>query len=55
MNDNTKDFITAIGAVAEICGELYRQLGHSGFQHDDAMELVKTYLTWILNHNGKDE
>lgn len=45
MIDETKLAILAMGAIAEMCGELKRQLIKNGFTQREALELVGRYIT----------
>ena len=45
MNEQAKLAITAMGALAELCGELKRQLIKNGFTQKEALELVGRYVT----------
>ena len=45
MNEQAKLAITAMGALAELCGELKRQLIKNGFTQKEALELVGQYIT----------
>ena len=55
MNENTKLAITAIGALAEMCGELRRQLIKNGFTQKEAQDLVGRYLTATVTPNKHKE
>ena len=48
MNKNADELVTAIGAMAEISALLYKQLIGNGFEHKDAIELVKVYIATTL-------
>ena len=48
MNKQADELITAIGALAEVAAELYRQLIKNGFKQKDALELVKEYIATSL-------
>lgn len=45
MNDEARQAILAMGALAELCGELKRQLIKNGFTQKEALELVCQYVT----------
>lgn len=45
MNEETKMAILAMGALAEMCGELKRQLINNGFTQREALVLVSQYVT----------
>lgn len=55
MNDDVKDLITGLGAIAEVCGELKRQFIRNGFTEAQAMELVGRYLTVIVTPRQNKE
>ena len=55
MNDNVKELITGLGAIAEVCGELYRQFVRNGFTEVQAMQLVERYLTVIVTPKQNKE
>ena len=55
MNDKTKEVITAIGAIAELCGELKRRLIQNGFTEREALDLVGRYLTATITPNNNKE
>ena len=45
MNEEARQAILAIGALAEMCGELKRRLIKNGFTEKQALDLVGKYLT----------
>jgi hypothetical protein len=45
MTEEAKLAIIAMGAMAEMCGELKHQLIKNGFTQKEALELVGRYLT----------
>jgi hypothetical protein len=45
MREEAKLALTAMGALAELCGELKRQLMKNGFTQREAQELVGRYIT----------
>ena len=45
MNEEARQAIIAMGALAELCGELKRQLIKNGFTQREALELVGRYIT----------
>lgn len=47
MNEETRNAILAIGALAEMCGELKRRLIKNGFTEKQALDLVGKYLTAV--------
>jgi hypothetical protein len=47
MNEEAKQAVIAMGAIAELCGELKRQLIRNGFTQREALELVGRYITAI--------
>lgn len=58
MNDDKiLQMLTAIGAVAECTGEMYRQLERQGFTSDQALQLTQTWMAVTFKpqpHNGED-
>lgn len=44
-NDKILQMLTAIGAVAECTGEMYRQLKNQGFSDNQALQLTQTWMT----------
>lgn len=44
MNEKAKGVVTAIGALAEICGELKRRLIQNGLTEAEALYLVEKYM-----------
>lgn len=44
MNEQAKQLVLAMGALAELCAELYRQLIKNGFNEKQALDLVGKYL-----------
>jgi hypothetical protein len=55
MNDKVNDLITGLGAIAEVCGELYRQFIRNGFTEVQSMQLVERYLTVIVTPRQNKE
>lgn len=55
MNEETRQAILAIGALAEICGELKRRLIKNGFTEKQALDLVGKYLTATLTSTKTKE
>ena len=53
MSKQANDVVNAIGAMAEMCDVLYKQLIVRGFKHKDAMELVKEYINATVAPRGK--
>lgn len=41
-------FITTIGALAESVAMFYSGLVQNGIEHDDALEIVKAFITTTL-------
>lgn len=52
---NTKDLVTAFGALAEICGVFHKHLLKQGFRRREALELTKTYLSITITPEKKEE
>ena len=55
MNEQAKLAITALGALAEMCGELKRQLMKNGFTAKEANQLVQSYLIATVTPNRTKE
>lgn len=55
MNENAKAAILAMGALAELSGELKRQLIKNGFTQREALELVGRYITATVTPNKNKE
>lgn len=55
MSDDAKNIITAIGAIAELCGELKRRLIQNGFTEREALDLVGRYLTATIRPTNTKE
>ena len=55
MNEDAKQLILAIGALAEICAELKRRLVENGFTEKQALDLVGKYLTATLTSTTHKE
>lgn len=45
MNEAARQAVLAMGALAELCAELKRQLMKNGFTEKQSLELVGKYLT----------
>lgn len=55
MREETKQLVLAIGALAEVCAELYRRLIKNGFTEKQALDLVGKYLTATLTSTTHKE
>ena len=55
MNEQVRDALVALGAMAEMCHEFTRQLVLQGYSRKEAMELTKTYLTAITTPQHKED
>lgn len=55
MNEETKSVVTAIGALAEMCGLLKKQLIKNGFTEKQAMSLIGKYLSATVTPNRNKE
>lgn len=55
MNENTRQAILAMGALAELSGELKRQLIKNGFTQKEALELVGRYITATIRPTNNKE
>lgn len=55
MNEQAKQAILAIGALAEMCAELYRQLIKNGFTEKQALDLVGKWLVVTITPNQNKE
>lgn len=55
MNEETKQLLLAIGALAEVCAELKRRLIENGFTEKQALDLVGKYLTATLTSTKHKE
>lgn len=54
MNEKAQAIITAIGATAEMYGELRRQLIHNGFTRKEALEIIKTIAAGQFGNHQKN-
>lgn len=54
MNDDVKQLVTAIGALAETCCEFTKQLQKNGYSRAEAVALTHTYLKTIVTQNKED-
>jgi hypothetical protein len=45
MNEEARDFITAMGAMAEGCGLFLKELLKQGFSRKEALTLVTAFVT----------
>lgn len=50
-SNDVKEFLTAMGSLAEMCIFFRTKLEANGFSRSEAMELTKTYLTATLTNN----
>lgn len=55
MNNPAQEAILAIGALAEVCGEFYRQLIRQGFSQADALSLTSEYVRAIITPRPKTD
>lgn len=55
MREDVRELIMAIGAVAEMCGELYRQLIKNGFTEAQALYMTRDYLVTTLTPTKNKE
>lgn len=57
MNEQAKQALLALGALAEMCAELKRQLIRNGFTEKQALDLVAKWLvaTATPNQNKEDK
>ena len=55
MNDKAKQAILALGAFAEMCAELKRQLMKNGFTEKQALDLVGKWLVATVTPNQNKE
>lgn len=55
MNEKVKQAVLAMGALAEMCGELKRQLIKNGFTRKEANQLVSCYLVATVTPNKHKE
>ena len=49
-----KEFIAAVGALAEMCGFFREELLKQGFSRKEAMELVQTYIESTLPQKPRE-
>lgn len=49
------NLVTAIGALAEVCGLFQQHLLKQGFSRKEALELTKTYLSTTITPDKKEE
>lgn len=54
MNDEVKQLITAVGAMAEMLSEFTKQLQKNGYSRAEAVALTHTYLKTIVIQNKED-
>lgn len=55
MNEQAKQAILALGALAEMCAELKRQLIRNGFTEKQALDLVGKWLVATSTPNQHKE
>jgi hypothetical protein len=55
MNDNAKNFVSALGSLAESTAILYKTLLQNGFDRQEALELSKTYIQSVLKGGKPNE
>lgn len=55
MNEQAKQAILALGALAEMCAELKRQLIRNGFTEKQALDLVGKWLVATATPNQHKE
>ena len=55
MKEEAKLAVAAMGALAELCGELKRRLICNGFTEREALDLVGKYLTATVTPNKTKE
>lgn len=55
MNNPAQEAILAIGALAEVCGEFYRQLMKQGFSKTEALSLTSDYLRATITPRPKTD
>lgn len=48
MNDNAKNFVSALGSLAESTAILYKTLLQNGFGRQEALELSKSFIQSVL-------
>lgn len=55
MDNSAKNAILAIGALAELCGELKRRLLENGFSESEALFLVEKFLIATTRNEQKED
>lgn len=55
MNKEYDEVLTALGALAETCGFLRKQLLLARFSEKETLYLVGKYLTATLSQNSKED
>lgn len=55
MNEQAKQAVLAIGAIAELSAELYRQFIRNGFTEKQALDLVGKWLVATISPNQNKE
>lgn len=48
MIDNAKNFVSALGSLAESTAVLYKTLLQNGFDRQEALELSKSFIQSVL-------
>lgn len=48
MIDNAKNFVSALGSLAESTAILYKTLLQNGFDRQEALELSKSFIQSVL-------
>ena len=54
-NEDVSGIVLALGATAEMCGELKRQLLKNGFTEAEALYLVEAFMTAVLSPRNKED
>lgn len=54
MSQEGQDFVTALGALAEMCGFFSKQLQKNGFTRREALDLVKHLITTQIKGEKQD-
>lgn len=55
MNNLAQEAILAISALAEVCGEFYRQLLNQGFSQAEALSLTSEYVKAAVTPRPKTD
>lgn len=55
MNDDfcAENIVNALGSVGEMAGVFYKSLLKNGFEKEDAMDLVRVFVTITLSNKSK--